>query len=405
MTADNAGYAQRGRYRTPGVYLEQVVPEGIPEFRTGVPVFVGFAQKADANRRSKCYLLTRWEQFERRIGPALSKDGFLAYAVRGFFQNGGERCVVVPLRKGHGDPAALREPFKSEGLLEDLEDVDLVCVPDVMMAGASADEILQIQQEVLDYCRRMGNRFAILDAFPVSREGPEPVSQMRRCVEQWQALPPADGALYFPWLYVMSLPGSNNNAGRVLTPPCGHVAGIYARTDARVGVHKAPANEVVEGALDLEVEISDADQAELNQAGVNCLRSFPGRGIRVWGARTLSGQPNWRYVNVRRLFLTLSRWLTHNLDDLIFEPNGPPLWERIRQRIGSYCFDLFRRGALKGQSPAEAFFVKCDAETNPLEVRESGWVISEVGLAPVMPAEFVIVRINQSAAGTTISYP
>jgi uncharacterized protein len=161
----------------------------------------------------------------------------------------------------------------------------------------------------------------------------------------------------------------------------------------------------VEGAIDLEVQLTDEDQSRLNEVGINCLRSFPGRGIRVWGARTLSRQPNWRYVNVRRLFLTLVRWIEHNTHDFVFEPNGPPVWDRVRDRLGSYCYGLFQRGALKGRGPADAFFVKCDAETNPLEVRAAGQLICDVGLAPIMPAEFVVVRITQSAAGTTATIP
>jgi hypothetical protein len=198
---------------------------------------------------------------------------------------------------------------------------------------------------------------------------------------------------------------SLNGPGEQWVPPCGHVAGIYARTDARVGFHKAPANEIIEGVLDLQSNITQEIQSQLNEIGVNCLRSFARRGIRVWGARTLSGHRNWRYVNVRRIFLTLVRWIEHNMNDLVFEPNEPSLWDRVRDRLGGYCYELFERGALKGRDPAEAFFVKCDEEINPLEVREAGQLICEVGLAPLTPAEFILVRITQSAAGATVTLP
>ena len=184
-------------------------------------------------------------------------------------------------------------------------------------------------------------------------------------------------------------------------PPCGHIAGVYSRTDSRVGVHKAPANEVLEEILKLEIYYSDDEQATLNDAGINCLRSFAGRGIRVWGARTLSGQPQWSYVNVRRLFLTLARWLKRNMNDLVYETNNQRLWERVRERLLDYCRNLFDQGALLGNSPAQAFFVKCDAETNTAETQEAGQVVAEVGLAPAVPAEFVVVRITQSA-GTIV---
>jgi phage tail sheath protein FI len=293
------------------------------------------------------------------------------------------------------------------GFLEDIEDADLVCVPDIMMADVrgSQETVFELQQCVLEYCKDMGDRFAILDVLPrgdgeqawSTPVGMEDVEKdIEHAIRHWQELPRTEGALYFPWI--------KDRTG-VWVPPCGHVAGIYARTDAQIGVHKAPANEIVEGAMDLATQLTDEQQSRLNDAGVNCLRSFPGRGIRVWGARTLSGQPNWRYVNVRRLFLTLVRWIEHNMNDLVFDSNGPPLWDRVRDRLGSHCSELFQRGALKGRSPDEAFFVKCNAETNPLAVREAGQLICEVGLAVVTPAEFVVVRITQSAAGATATIP
>jgi len=390
--------------RAPGVYIEEVTPDQASMFRTGVPVFVGFARQnrqADVkDKGTKFFRLTRWEHFAQHVRHTISK-GFLADAVCGFFENGGERCVVVPLWVS-GDiqsPAALQEQLRDvfrtdengrRGFLEDLEDTDLVCVPDIMMEGIGSDQndVFELQQQVLKYCEDLGDRFAILDVWPTT--------DIELAIQHWRELLPTEGALYYPWI--------KNRTGNWV-PPCGHVAGIYARTDAQVGVHKAPANEIVEGATDLAMQLTDEEQSRLNDVGVNCLRSFPGRGIRVWGARTLNGLPSWRYVNVRRLFLTLIRWIEHNMHDLVFEPNSPLLWERVRRRLGSYCNELFQRGALKGREPKEAFFVKCDAETNPLMVREAGQLICEVGLAPLTPAEFIIVRITQSAAGAAVSGP
>jgi len=415
MAAINQLYANAARPRAPGVYVETVAPERTPAFRTGVPVFVGFVEERmegeeqGADRPTNYCQLTYWEQFAERVGRAVL-GGFLAYAVRGFFVNGGESCVVLPLREP--EPArrftALAQLFRQGGRLEDIADIDLVCVPDIVMEDSQPPRklvfdqahVFELQRQILEHCQRMGDRFAILDSLPIfdGKYGTQAELSLERALEEhWRELVPTDGALYFPWIRVAPLAGSDPQ----LVPPCGHVAGIYARTDAQIGVHKAPANEIVEGAVDLEMQLTDADQSGLNEAGVNCIRSFPGRGIRVWGARTLSGLPNWRYVNVRRLFLTLIRWIEHNTHDLVFEPNGPPLWDRVRDRLGAYCYELLQHGALKGRRPAEAFFVKCDAETNPLEVRMAGQLICDVGLAPIMPAEFVVVRITQSAAGTT----
>jgi hypothetical protein len=185
-------------------------------------------------------------------------------------------------------------------------------------------------------------------------------------------------------------------------PPCGHVAGVYARTDEHVGVFKAPANEEVLGAINLETNVDSRAHDELNPGGVNCLRAFAGRGIRVWGARTLSREAPWRYVNVRRQFLTINRWVALNTTWAAFEPNAVRLWVRISRELGEHLETLWRGGALKGDTRDEAFYVKCDEETNPPETREAGRVVTEVGLALVAPAEFVVVRIFHRAGATVV---
>ncbi|MEE4218644.1 MAG: phage tail sheath subtilisin-like domain-containing protein [Xanthomonadales bacterium] len=409
------------RGSAPGVRFEETAPKKKSLLQTGVPLFVGFGQiggegesAREIARGIRALEFTSWEGFEQAIRVGLS-GGFLDYAIRGFFQNGGQRCVVVALPGVAGMPRTFEKLFEDKGALEEIEDVDLVCVPDIMAPEAqiSSDKVANLQQQVLAYCRRMGDRFAILDAARIpDADEPGGVPSASRNQDDWRrqllarqsTLPnkggPVEGAIYFPWIHVQPLP-RHRHALRTGVPPCGHIAGIYARSDAAFGIHKAPANEIIEDAMDLDMHLSNADQVELNDFGVNCLRSFPGRGIRVWGARTLSGRLDWKYVNVRRLFLTLVRWSAHHLNDLVFEPNGEPLWHRVRDRVGNYCHELYQSGALKGQTPAEAYFVKCDAETNPLAVRANGELICEVGLAPVVPAEFIVVRITQSPAGAT----
>jgi phage tail sheath protein FI len=181
------------------------------------------------------------------------------------------------------------------------------------------------------------------------------------------------------------------------------VAGVFARCDARVGVFKAPANEALIGVLDLEFPLGPEVQAGLNPQGVNCLRALPGRGLRVWGARTLSADPTWLYVNVRRLFITLARWIDRNMGWAAFEENTPRLWTRIRRELGVYLGALWEAGALRGASAAEAFYVKCDAETNPAGDRDQGRVVTEIGLAPTAPAEFVVVRIAHLPGAAQLS--
>jgi uncharacterized protein len=295
-------------------------------------------------------------------------------------------------------------------MLDSLEEFDLVCVPDVMTpAIARAPEwVLTVQCCIADYCARTGDRFAILD---VRAGNPDYVTDDRAnsvladALGQWQALPPRYGALYFPWIRVRDHRAVAGAANDVLVPPCGHIAGVYARSDRREGVHKPPANEVLEGVLDLGFAVGDDDQRVLNDAGVNCVREFAGWGIRVWGARTLSDRPSWMYVNVTRVMLALTRWLEQNLRDLVFAPNSPLLWAFIEQRISGHCRALFRRGALKGGADEQAWFVKCDAETNEAFSRDSGIVVTEVGLAPATPGEFIIVRITQGASGVTVTGP
>lgn len=397
----------------PGVFFEESAPEKTPEFRTGVPAFLGFAAPTDSNLALKTgkffhpYVLTRWRQFHESVGDSPSW-GFLGQAVKGFFENGGRQCVVVGLPFDPSDRAPWQASAKTTKALECLEsreDIDLVCFPDASVAG---DQTIDLQRQILAHCRDIEGRFAILDSLPAVSEtqpggGPAQPEDLEAVVRHWQQLlkdaesaySPANGALYFPWIQ------AKYDAQRFI-PPCGHIAGIYSRVDARVGVHKAPANEVVEGAVDLQIQLRDEDQRGLSAAGVNCLRTLPGRGIRVWGARTLSGLAAWRQVNVRRLFLTVIRWMSVMFQDLVLEPYTPALWRQIRARVNGFCYSLFQQGALKGYSASEAFYVKCDEETNPLEEQEAGRVITHVGLAPVLPAEFIVVRIAQSAAGTSV---
>jgi phage tail sheath protein FI len=180
------------------------------------------------------------------------------------------------------------------------------------------------------------------------------------------------------------------------------VAGIYSLTDRKTGVFKAPANEEIVGVLDVETQIDNSIQDQLNPARVNCLRAFPGRGIRVWGARTIgSGESDpWLYVNVRRLFLTLRRWIDLNMGWATFEPNDGRLWVRIQRELTGYLTKWMIVGALRGSTPEQAFFVKCDAENNPPELRDVGQVVVDIGLAPLAPAEFIVVRIVRRAGAT-----
>jgi phage tail sheath protein FI len=185
---------------------------------------------------------------------------------------------------------------------------------------------------------------------------------------------------------------------KMAVPPSGHMAGVYARSDRERGVHKAPANEVVSGVIEVERQITKGEQEILNPIGVNCIRTFSGRGIRVWGARTLSSDPAWRYINVRRLFNYVEKSIERGTQWVVFEPNDPDLWARVTRDVTAFLKGVADSGALFG-SAQQAFFVRCDESLNTEDVRNRGQLIIEVGLAPVKPAEFVIFRLSQFSGG------
>jgi hypothetical protein len=375
-------------YGAPDVYLEDTFQ--LPrrsEFLTGVPAFLGLmSQPSEVIKKEKNptpHLLSLWAHFQRYIGTP-TQDCWLAYAVRGFFENSGRRCYVVVLKDGSAE--SLEEGLQAIG---HHNTIDLVCAPDTLRQRNTAFEM---QQLIVNHCENANDRFAILD----SRLG----DSREHVWEQWSAIDGKNGALYYPWVKVHGF-----EARTAMVPPCGYIAGVYSRTDVGRGVYKAPANEVLQGVLGLERLLSNEDQAFLNPKRVNCIRSFPGRGIRVWGARTLSGDDAWMYVNVRRVFLTAVRWIEWHMCDVVFEPNDAKLWARIERELNAHFLQVYRQGALKGRTPQEAFYVKCDAETNPPELRDLGQVVTEIGLAPAVPYEFVIVRLIHGASGVSISGP
>jgi phage tail sheath protein FI len=277
--------------------------------------------------------------------------------------------------------------------LEVIEEITMLAAPDLMsayLAGALDDSgLMAAQLAMIAHCENMGDRVAILDSPPGLK--PQKMGKWRKDDAGYDS---KYAALYYPWIEVVDM-----NGKPFMLPPSGHVAGIYARVDSERGVHKAPANEIVRGALGLEMQVTRGEQDLLNPMGVNCIRKFPGRGIRVWGARTISSDPAWRYVSVRRLFNYVEESIREGTQWVVFEPNDQFLWARITRDITAFLRTVWRGGALFGSTPEQAFYVKCDEELNPAEVRDQGQLIVEIGMAPVKPAEFVIFRISQWAGG------
>jgi phage tail sheath protein FI len=281
--------------------------------------------------------------------------------------------------------------------LEAVDEVTMLSVPDLMAVyqqGIIDMEGLQaVQLAMIAHCELMGDRVAILDA---------PPGLNAQQVKEWRVdLAGYDSkyaSLYWPWVKVFDpLSGQAQHI-----PPSGHMAGIWARSDDTRGVHKAPANEVVRGAISLELNLTKGEHDQLNPSGINCIRAFPGRGIRVWGARTLSSDPAWRYLNVRRLFNFVEESIFEGTQWVVFEPNDMRLWGRVKRTINAFLLRVWRDGALFGATADQAFYVKCDAENNPPETRDAGQLVVDIGIAPVKPAEFVVFRIAQFSGGATV---
>ena len=277
--------------------------------------------------------------------------------------------------------------------LEAVDEITMLAVPDVMAAYErgliDAEGVRAVQLAMITHCELMADRVAIIDT---------PAGLNAQQVKAWRAEANYDSkyaAMYWPWLKVMDA----RTGSPMFMPPSGAMAGIWARNDATRGVHKAPANEVVRNAISLELNITKGEHDQLNPDGINCIRSFPGQGIRVWGARTLSSDPEWRYLNVRRLFNYVEKSILSGTNWVVFEPNDAKLWDSVRRTITMFLRRVWRDGALFGATPSQAFFVKCDEENNPPENRDAGMLTVEIGIAPVKPAEFVIFRISQYSDG------
>jgi phage tail sheath protein FI len=230
---------------------------------------------------------------------------------------------------------------------------------------------------------------AILDAPP--KMTPQQVMTWRSEEAMYDS---AFATLYYPWVKVDNPIGSNGNS-EMLIPPSGHIAGVWARTDQSRGVWKAPANDTIRGVLDLAYGVTQNEQSLLNPMGINCIRPFGTRGIRIWGARTLASDSDWRYINVRRLFNMVETTILEGTQWAVFEPNDMTLWEGVKRTLNGFLRGLWSAGALFGATADQAFYVKCDAETNPPESIDAGLLVVEVGIAPVKPAEFVVFRISQ----------
>ena len=396
--------------RFPGVYVSEInQPHSILQgLSTSTAAFVGPTHSGPFALPSAP--LTSLAEFEQTYGgpePLQFEDAspipnFLWHAARAFFENGGARLYVSRVfspgaksgsdgrRPTEADYAGALDPVTGRKTalmaLEDVDEISIVAAPGATFGcrdrSADAKAIVNL---LIAHAEKMRYRFAVLD----SPDGldPDALQTFRSSFDSPNA------ALYYPWVTVQD----PSTRARLNLPPSGFIAGIYARTDSTHGVFKAPANQVINLAIGLETIVSDAQQAILNPLGINILRLLQG-SFRVWGARTISSDPDWKYVNIRRYFA----WLEHSIDQgtqwVTFEPNGEPLWAEVSQTISAFLANEWRMGALLGSKQDEAFFVKCDRSTMTQNDLDNGRLIVLIGVAAVRPAEFVIFRIGQWTA-------
>ena len=414
----------RPRGLIPGLRREDVRPPEPRSFVTGVPLFLGFdpsvgapgtvvgperlatvedltaaadltAEGAEGAEGAEAALTATAEltAMAELVAATARVGGALGDAVRGFFANGGRSCHVAWTAPGPDPAAAVRRALTElddRAELAGLTDVDLVCLPD-LGAWPRPAEIPAAQRAVLEHCAARGDRFAVLDAVPGAD-----LDVVEKQAQNLAGPAAAFGALYFPWLRVPA-----DGAARYV-PPCGHIAGTYAALDRARGVHRAPANREIAGVLDVYLDLTDADIVRLYEAGVNPVRALPGRGIRAWGACTLSDDERWASIPVRRLVSTIGRWARRFLETAAFEPNDVRLCARIMRELTAALEVLHAAGAFAGRVAEESFYVKCDHETNPPESVAAGLVVTEIGVAPAVPAQFIIVRLISSADDATV---
>ncbi|MFZ2498194.1 phage tail sheath family protein [Methanosarcina sp.] len=417
------------QYLYPGVYVEEAPPSARPISGVGTSTagFIGVvmsdvqmplkpgkkeddvdgyftvAKLETDTQSSKVQLITSWEQFKNTFGDFQLNKGVefdpdgklvmengklklteraddtnynayrrLQHSVYGFFNNGGTRCWVIRVAAATNLTGLTVEL----GKLEPIDEVAIVVVP-----GATA----KAQQDaIIEHCEKMEDRVAILDGNQATNFTKEEIKGNTKDSKY--------AALYFPWIKVFD-PVIKEDISQ---PPSGHLAGIYARVDAERGVYKAPANEVIRGATDLDHKLSPNDQKGLNPDGINVIRAFDGN-FNIWGARTLGGDGNgeFKYISTRRYFNFLCKSIDQGTQFVVFEPNSPALWKRITRSVSDFLLRQWREGALFGDTPNQAFFVRCDKDTNTSDVIDAGQVVTEIGVAIVKPAEFVIFRIQQ----------
>ncbi len=372
------------QFQAPGVYtsIKSSGNKPIESVGTSTAAFIGQSNVGPVNQAT---LVTSWAQYEKHFG-SYKDSKYLAHAVYGFFANGGGKCFICNVGpekelQTDGDLTALvmgedKGPALRTGInvFNNIEEISLVSAP-----GLTSPEIQNI---VIEHCEKLGDRFAVLDCEEELKTGIDQMARPRATNE---------GACYFPWVKVYD-PVKKEN---VYQPPSGFVCGLYSRVDTERGVHKAPANEVLRGITGLRYTLTREEQTLLNPRGINLIRDFGDAGLKVYGARTLASDPEWKYINVRRLFQIVKQSVQKGTDWAVFEPNNQTLWGNIKRNIAAYLKGVWQKEALVGSTPEEAFYVVCDQTNNSPESIDLGILNVDIGIAPVKPAEFISISIQQ----------
>ena len=377
-------------YKSPGVHIESAGDRYVPLERveTGVTAFLGVTDKGPRQVPTR---VGSFEQYEKVFGAS---NSFMTHALRGFFDNGGRSAYILNVDSGSFDPTPDdfigQQGVEPRGLqaLERIEDVDLLVAPDLMfqykrsIGFQEPEHVLAVQRAMVEHCEKMHDRFCLLDALPGH--------DLKEALEWRGHFDSSHASFYFPWIKVRL-------GEEVLSPipPSGHIAGMIARTDKLEGVHRAPANQPLQGLVDVAQRVRKRERDHAFDHRVNTLIPFTGRGIRIWGARTLSSDPSFVQINVRRLFILVRKSVEKYAQWVVFEPNEPSLWKKMIRSVDVFLGDLWKEGALLGATQDQAYYVKCDEETNPPEARDVGELVCEIGISPVKPAEFIVVRIHQ----------
>lgn len=348
----------------PNVKLKQQSQSPIQGVSTSTAAFLGETQMGPTTST----LVTSWLEYQTVFGGYFGQDKYLPYAVEGFFLNGGQRCFIRKIVNADY-AAALAE-------LEAVDEISIIYAPNAQAVSGLADLLI-------DHCERLRSRFAIFDS--LKGQGFSKVSKPRTS---------SFVALYYLWIQI-----KDAGTGQLcLVPPGGHVAGIYVRVDIELGVNKAPANQVVNGAVGTEFSGSQSLLETLDFEGINCIRVFTGRGIMVWGARTLSDDPVTKYVSVQRMLIYLEQSISRGLGWTIFELNNEVLWAKVKALTEEFLMSTWQAGMLVGAKPQDAYFVKVDRTTMTQSDIDNGQLVVIIGTAIMKPAEFIITRIGKMTA-------